>query len=504
MKSHTERRKYRILALMVSVFLVIGLIPGVLCDYTAAKSQTIKFKLTVKNDEYTELYADGKKAVNKNYYKIGTVFTVKTKSGYLLNSFSVNDVDRGALSSYTAVKKDLKKNSKGEYQLKISIHSVKAVGDSKVTLKRTDKIGDKWGGTIKGLSDDSLSTQMTLKAGVTKNYRITVNKGFYLVKVLVDGKSVGRPDTVSLSGDGNTHTVQANFARAEFKLKIDPGHAGKYNSGAAAGYWESEMSWELSNYLKKMINKYPGVKATLTKESLDEDPEVYDRGTFAKGNDLFVSIHSNSSDSSSTDYPLTIVPYAKEQLYKLAQPLGIALAKGIKKTMKTSQKYQVWVKKQRDGRDWFGVVRGASDVGVAGIIIEHSFHSNPGMAKWLMKAKNLKKLAKMETNTITGYYGLNADGTLVKPDVPDEVELKAGKKTTTMSWRKRPVTGYEVFRSTHENGKFKLANSTSGIVSKDKSVKSGKEYYYKVRAYRCNGKKISYSKFSMVYSAKAK
>lgn len=500
MKSHTREKKYRVLTLLVSVFFVMAMMPVISDGQSNASSKTVKFRLSFKADEYSVLYADGEKAVNKEYYETGTVFTVKNKKGYQVRSFSVNDVDMGAVNTYTPAKKDLKQDEEGEYQLKIVLKSIRNPSDSSVTLLRTDTIGGKWPGTIKGIPDGETKIIKTLKYGAKGKYKISVNKGFYLVKVLVDGKSIGQTENVNLTGDGKNHTIQANFANARFKLKIDPGHAGKYNSGAAPGYWESEMTWKLSNILKKRINKYPGVKATLTKKSLIDDPEVYVRGTMAKGNDLFVSIHSNSSSSSSSDYPLTIVPFAKEQLYKLAQPLGKALGKGLEKTMKTSEDFKVWTKKQSDGRDWYGVIRGASDVGVAGIIIEHSFHSNPGMARWLMKTKNLKKLAKMEAKTISHYYGLKGDGTLEKPDTPDEVMLSAGKKKTTMRWRKRPVTGYEVYRATRSNGKYKPVNSTTGTVSKDTGLKRDKEYFYKVRAYRCNGQKISYSKFSKVFS----
>ena len=78
--------------------------------------------------------------------------------------------------------------------------------------------------------------------------------------------------------------------------------------------------------------------------------------------------------------------------------------------MKTRQAHQVWVKKQSDGRDWYGVIRGSSDVGVPGIIIEHSFHSNPYRAAWLMKKSNLKKMAKKEALTVAEYYGLHKNG----------------------------------------------------------------------------------------------
>jgi N-acetylmuramoyl-L-alanine amidase len=73
--------------------------------------------------------------------------------------------------------------------------------------------------------------------------------------------------------------------------------------------------------------------------------------------------------------------------------------------MKTRQRYQVWVKRQNDGRDWYGVIRGSAAVNVPGIILEHSFHSNRSKCKWLLKNKNLRKMAAAEAKTIAEHYG---------------------------------------------------------------------------------------------------
>jgi N-acetylmuramoyl-L-alanine amidase len=294
------------------------------------------------------------------------------------------------------------------------------------------------------------------------------------------------------------------FAKAVLKIKVDPGHAGKYNRGAVSGYWEPIQVWKLSNYLTPYLKKIPGIKATMTKSNLYSDPLVYNRGKMAKGNDLFLSIHSNSSSSSSTDYPLTIVSYSKRHLYTIAQPLGVALSKAVRTTMKTRQAHQVWVKKQSDGRDWYGVIRGSSDVGVPGIIIEHSFHSNPTRAAWLMKNANLKKMAAKETTVISSYYGLNANGTVAKPAVPADFKVTAGKGKITVSRKNSPVTGVMVYRSTKSTGGFKLIDTTSKLSYSNIGLKAGKTYYYKIRAYRCNGKKIAYSAYTKVLGATVK
>ncbi len=376
---------------------------------------------------------------------------------------------------------------------------------SVVTVTRTDKIADGWGGCVTGHKTGSVKNTLSIDYGETKKFTVKVYKGYYLIRVLVDGKSIGRKTSFEITGDGEKHTVDAEYAKATLKIKVDPGHAGYYNRGIVKGYWESRQVWKLSNYLVPMLNKYPGVVATMTKKNLYHDPLVYNRGKMAKGNDLFISIHSNSSSSQSTDYPLTIVSYAKKQLYNVAQPLGKKLSARVKKTMTTRQNYQVWVKKQSDGRDWYGVIRGSSDVNVPGIIVEHSFHSNKRMANWLLKNANLKRMAKDETRIIASYYGFGSDGQLIKPQAPEDFKAKStSKQKVTLSWKKQPVTGYEVLRATKENGKYTKQSNLVARSFTETDLKSGKTYYYKIRSYRCNGKRISFSPYTEIKKVKVK
>ena len=56
--------------------------------------------------------------------------------------------------------------------------------------------------------------------------------------------------------------------------------------------------------------------------------------------------------------------------------------------------------------DWYGVIYGAAEVGVPGIILEHSFYSNKRSAQWLMDDSNLEKLAKAEATVLAKHYGM--------------------------------------------------------------------------------------------------
>ena len=86
---------------------------------------------------------------------------------------------------------------------------------------------------------------------------------------------------------------------------------------------------------------------------------------------------------------------------------------------------------------------------------------------------------------------------------------KATKGKVTLKWKKvAGAAGYEVYRSTKKgSGYTKLATITKGSTVKltDKTVKAGKKYYYKVRAYKANEAGVDvYAAYSAAKAVKAK
>ncbi len=98
----------------------------------------------------------------------------------------------------------------------------------------------------------------------------------------------------------------------------------------------------------------------------------------------------------------------------------------------------------------------------------------------------------------------SAKPTLKKPSV----KIKAGKGKITLKWK--PVSGasgYQIYRSGKKNKGYKrIKTVTRGKTAKyrNKKLKKGKRYYFKVRAYRRVGGKKVYSSFSAVKYKKVK
>lgn len=185
------------------------------------------------------------------------------------------------------------------------------------------------------------------------------------------------------------------------KICLDAGHYGKYNrSKVVPSYYESEMNWKLQNFLASALEAY-GVTIVKTRADQAKDLGLSARGKKAKGCDLFLSLHSNACDVESIDYPLVVTMQDGK-----GDKLGLAIAKKIQELIGTTQAGKITKKKGSNGGEWYGVLAGADSVGVMGMIIEHSFHTNTKAAKWLLEDSNLKKMAEEEAKLIAEHFGL--------------------------------------------------------------------------------------------------
>ena len=206
------------------------------------------------------------------------------------------------------------------------------------------------------------------------------------------------------------------------KVCIDAGHYGKYNrSPVLPSYYESDMTWKLSQYLKEELNAL-GVQTVMTRTSQNVDRELVSRGYASKGCDLFISEHSNASSSSVAAYALAIYmrPNASETYddkskqiaEKLAEVTGVTMGVGFRTYYKEYVGDRDGNGKQDD--EWYGVLQGAKQAKVPGIIMENGFHTNLKDTEWLSNDANLKKLAKAQAKCIAEWGGVKTTTTTQK------------------------------------------------------------------------------------------
>lgn len=201
---------------------------------------------------------------------------------------------------------------------------------------------------------------------------------------------------------------------SEIRIMIDPGHYGHYNhSPVYSPYWESVMTWKLSNYLMEDLREL-GVHADLTREDPEVDMGLNERGFEAKGYDFFISMHSNAGAGSGMDQPLAFcyqdLPWT--DMDDISQQLGKLLAEKVSDVMGTKQKGAIAKRKGTEDHDhngvmddeWYSVLFASRWVDTPGILLEHSYHTNYRSAVWLYNDDNLKKLAKEEAQVIYDYF----------------------------------------------------------------------------------------------------
>lgn len=195
---------------------------------------------------------------------------------------------------------------------------------------------------------------------------------------------------------------------SKFKVCIDCGHFGKYNrSKLVPRYYESIFAWQIGIYLKEYLEDF-GCKVIMTRNDINKDLALYNRGTKSKGCDLFLSLHANASKSPKTDYVVVFYGHDEPGTKKLAMELSSA----ISKIMNTVQSPQALTKINNRGGEYYGVLRGAKAVGTKyRFILEHSFYTNETMAKFMLNKSNIKKLAYEEACVICNYFNIKNNNT---------------------------------------------------------------------------------------------
>lgn len=264
------------------------------------------------------------------------------------------------------------------------------------------------------------------------------------------------------------------------KICIDAGHNGKYNrSPLIPDYYESEMNWKLHLMLKEELEAY-GAEVKITRNSLNEIVGGGDtkngltlRGAAAKGCDLFLSVHSNACNDASVDYPLACCCVSGA-----ANDLGKALADKVAEIMGTRQTGRI-INKKGNGGDYYGVLRGAASVGVPGVLLEHSFHTNARAAEWLLNEDNLRKLAKADAEVIAKHYGLE------KPKATAQKPAEGAQEAFTpyrvkvicdgLNIRKTPAwNASDVVGTITDKGVYTIVEETDLNGTKFGKLKSGK------------------------------
>jgi len=218
---------------------------------------------------------------------------------------------------------------------------------------------------------------------------------------------------------------------SNIKICIDPGHyhiATDVTEADEYGYIEGDFVLELALELRDVLKERFGIDSSLTRETDSitlggytdyelDSAHISLRGEYAAKEDcdLFVSLHTNSNEEDANGYPTFFQPLGvskpiifvntvaldSETAIKIANATGTKLASvnfelglaevdtfdevemgAVEEIVpgyndSATEIGTVVIRKGKKDSDYYGVLRGASNVGVPGMIIEHGHHSVP-------------------------------------------------------------------------------------------------------------------------------
>ncbi len=364
-------------------------------------------------------------------------------------------------------------------------------------------------------------TPATVEYGGNQTFTYTVRNGFRLIDVLVNDVSIGAVTTFELKNVTTPQNVKIMLEKTALFIMLDAGHFELYNhSPVLSSYYEGNTMWIYHQYLEQSLEQYPNIIVETTRpnnsRAVGEALQPSQRGAMGEGYDLVLSVHSNAASTSSADHPVAI--YTLDPRYaEVSRNLGIKLATSVAQVMQTYETPEVYTRAQSDGRDWYGVNRGAADVGVASIILEHSFHTNYRATVWLSQDGNLRALAVAEAKVIADFYGIAAPAVVTPPPAPvvtpppaptgPSVSVVAGVRKATIRWAHVPgAYGYQIYRAYGTGKYYKVKTITRGGTLKwtNTGRAKGKIYTYIVRSYKKVNRTIVYGPFSSPVAVRIK
>lgn len=269
-------------------------------------------------------------------------------------------------------------------------------------------------------------------------------------------------DTAAYAGTTSDGVLASNLL-----VCIDPGHfAGKNDveGDDGYGYAEGDASLRIAKKLQEILQDTYGISSCLTREgehiTLDgytddtlDQAHLPLRGEYAGkvGSDLLLSLHTNANADEANGYPTCAQPTSANKPILLASNLAcaspqvVAVGNAIGTNLAlvsynagtaTQEDFEtvmvnevpLWTEKYNDGLDipgtmmarhkkngddFYGVLRGATSVGVPALIIEHGFHTVPEVRKAAMEGDLLDRWAAADAYGIAYGYGFESE--LVQP-----------------------------------------------------------------------------------------
>lgn len=195
-------------------------------------------------------------------------------------------------------------------------------------------------------------------------------------------------------------------------IVLDAGHGPFGNKHTTAdGFYEGTQNFKLARMLAELLRQ-KGFDVALTRERLEDDPSLEERGRLAGrlAADMFISIHSNAPGANNPNYSAV---RGSEVFYSVADPernaeIALMLNRAVVAAMGTIDR---GIKTRRypgaEQLDYYSVIRNAALSGCKrAFLIEHGFHTNPEDSAVLQSDDGLMRIAVAECEALCKIYNI--------------------------------------------------------------------------------------------------
>ena len=221
-----------------------------------------------------------------------------------------------------------------------------------------------------------------------------------------------------------TSTVRSDGS--DIVVALDPGHDATHVGASSDGLKEEVLTLKIAKYCKEELEKYDGLKVYMTRTGSScphpggsTGADIKGRVEDAKkaGADIYVSLHLNSSVSSSASGSEIIIQNDswKPELAQDGKKLAEAILKELMSIGLDMRDKEIYSKNTSVGElysdgsisDYYAVHIYSKEAGIPGIIVEHAFISNRDDQSYLNNDSGLKKLGIADATGIAKYLGLD-------------------------------------------------------------------------------------------------
>ncbi len=291
-----------------------------------------------------------------------------------------------------------------------------------------------------------------------------------LISVVLAAASVPSYIASAAPADG----VEVSEGKKEIVLVIDPGHGGSNTGGQIPGLMEKDITLITALAMKEELEKYEGIRVILTRSG-DEELSLYDRPKIAKdaGADLFISLHYNKAVPNRLYGAEVWIPslgenYARAYacgdliLNELCDGYGL-YRRGVKTKVGSS------------GKDYYGVIKYASEFGIPSMIVEHCHLDNEEDVPFFNSPEKLVMLGKLDATGVAKYFGLSSK--LLGVDYSHVAKTNVAPPLTPVVQDITPPETAAVVSASLENGQIRAvlqgSDRQSGIYYYDYSLDGG-------------------------------